>query len=402
LAPQGQREVELDAHIAPFIEDFKKIEAIAAEVAKKYAPIAKEQADVRLVRREAILKQQAGEKLTPTEKKAVEYSERELRDMRAEKFHGEIKFSQRESVNKRVRKIASEAEGAFSEHAWTFLSNLSYEQQLSDNTVAAYMTAVRDFSRFFKKNIQTVKPEDLRAYKQEMSKAGKSAATINLRMSGLNEFFGFLTMTDRIAGNPMLALADELVKGPKTLPKVLSVSQMGKFVRAVKERTRRNLLERNVAMAELLWATGARATEITDIKVGDLRLGERQILIHGKGGKERLVPITPSAATAIAAHIERAGLQRHEYLFQTRNGDQLTRQDIGRFVKQYAIKAGLPSWVHAHTLRHTFATQLLEGGADLRTIQELLGHGSISTTQIYTWIESDRLRRQYRESHPRA
>ncbi len=403
LAPQGQREIELDAHVTPYIADFQKIEAAAAVAAKKYAPVAKAQANVRLVRRQAVLKQQAGEKLTPTEEKAVQFSERELRDMRAEQFRGEIKFSQKESVNKRVRKIAGEAEGQYADHAWTFLSRLAYERQLPDNTIAAYLTSVREFSRYMKdsgRGIQAVRPEDLRAFKREMSKAGKSASTMNLRMAGLNEFFGFLTMTDQIAGNPMLALSDELVKGEQKLPKVLSVKQMGAFVRAAREKTRKNLLERNIAMSELLWATGARASEITDIKVSDLRLGERQIILHGKGDKDRLVPITKASAAAIQAHIDKAGLQRHEYLFQTRNKDQLTRQDIGRFVKQYAKKAGLPSWVSPHTMRHTFATQLMEGGADIRFIQEMMGHSTPEITALYAQVTIQRKKEVFKKYHP--
>lgn len=400
------RDVEVDEHLAPYLEEFVAIEKLAAEAARKYAPIAKEQANVRLVRRLAVQKQQAGEKLTPTEEKALEYTEAQLRDMRAEKFRGDIKFSQRESVNRRIQKITSQAQGVFSEHAWTFFANLSYEQQLAPNTAAAYLTAVRDFSKYIYlekpgfKSIQTVRPEDLRAFKRSMSKAGKSAATINQRMAGLNEFFGFLTMTDQIAGNPMLALADELVKREEKLPRVLSVKQMFRFVKAVRERTRPNLQKRNSAMAEMLWATGARATEVIDVKIADLRLSEGLMVLHGKGGKDRLVPINPSTVRAFTEHITEAGLSRNDYLFQTRNGDQMTRQDIGRFVKQYAKKAGLPSWVSPHTLRHTFATHLMEAGVDIRFIQEMMGHTTPEITALYAHVTIQRKKAVFKKYHP--
>ncbi len=381
------------------IQDFVQIQKAAEEAFRAWAPAARKGAQLRKLRQQARRKAEAGEEISPEEIKLLQMKPRHIREMVA----GEIQESQRESVNRRVRKIAGEVEGPYADHAWTFLSRLAYERQLPDNTIAAYLTSVREFSRYMKdsgRGIQAVRPEDLRAFKRVMSKAGKSASTINLRMAGLNEFFGFLAMSDQIAGNPMLALADELVKGEQKLPKVLSVKQMGAFVRAAREGTRKSLLERNIAMSEVLWATGARASEITDIKVSDLRLGERLMVLHGKGDKDRLVPITHASAKAIQAHIDKAGLKRHEYLFQTRSGDQMTRQDIGRFVKQYAKKAGLPSWVSTHTMRHTFATHLMEGGADIRFIQEMMGHSTPEITALYAHVTIQRKKETFKKYHP--
>jgi len=402
LKPYTPEARETDALTASFITNIFAIEKAAAKAAKKYAPVAKEQADVRLLRREAKMALQAGQELTTPQQQALKYTDQQLRDLPREFARKTFRLSEDETTNRQMRTLANAVEGPYKDHAWTFLSSLQYEEGLSPRTVAAYLTAVRDFSRFMgdKKKVQAVQPEDLRAYKQSLGKAGRAAATVNLRMAALNEFFGFLTQTNQIAGNPMLALADERAKGEKKLPRVLSVPQMRKFVKTAREKSRPSLKARNTALAEILWATGARSSEVTEMKVGDLRLGERLITLHGKGAKDRLVPITPSTATALQAHIEGAGLQRNDYLFQTRTGKQMYRQDIHRFVKEIVHKAGLPSWVSTHSLRHTFATHLMEGGVDIRFIQEMMGHSTPEITALYAHVTIKRKKAVFKKYHP--
>lgn len=191
------------------------------------------------------------------------------------------------------------------------------------------------------------------------------------------------------------------------VPEVLSPNMVDQFLRS--PRRSDPYVWRDRALLALLYATGCRASEISHLKVRDMRLEERFCLCHGKGDKERLVPLNDSAIAAVETYLRgqrprlaAAASPPPEWLLLSRRGRRLRREAIWELVKKYALRIGAPPSVSPHTLRHSFATHLLAGGADLRQVQELLGHANITTTQIYTHVETSRLQRVHRQFHPRA
>jgi integrase/recombinase XerD len=186
----------------------------------------------------------------------------------------------------------------------------------------------------------------------------------------------------------------------RRLPAALSVAEMARFLESVSEESPQGLRDR--ALFELMYGAGVRVSEAAALKVQDVDLAAGMVRCVGKGSKERLVPIGEAAAAAIARHIQQAGLPPQSALFAGPDGTHITRQRVWQLTREYAARAGIRRRVTPHTLRHSFATHLLGGGADLRSIQEMLGHAQITTTQIYTHVDRDRLRGVYRRTHPRA
>jgi site-specific recombinase XerD len=248
-----------------------------------------------------------------------------------------------------------------------------------------------------------VRHRDVRRYAAGLSAADAAPATVARKLASIRGLYGFLVRTERATHNPA-----ELVSSPKrgeTLPKVLSTEQMRTLLERIPARTPLELRDR--AMLELAYSCGLRCEEIVNLDLGALDFETEQLRVVGKGSKERQLPVGEPAQRAIERYLERARRAlatdpREQALFLSKSGRRLSSSDVTRRLGLWTREAALAAGVSPHSLRHSFATHLLEGGADLRTIQELLGHASISTTQVYTRVDAARLRDTYVASHPRA
>ncbi|MGB7588480.1 MAG: tyrosine recombinase XerC [Solirubrobacterales bacterium] len=248
-----------------------------------------------------------------------------------------------------------------------------------------------------------IRHRDVRRYGAALSEDGAAPATVGRKLAAIRGLFGFLVRTERIGHNPA-----ELVSSPKgkeKLPHVLTSAQMRSLLERIPARTSLELRDR--AMLELAYSCGLRCEEIVGLDVRSMDFETEQLRVLGKGSKERLLPVGEPAQRAIRRYLERA---RHALatdpgepaLFLSKNGRRLSNSDVTRRLSVWVREAALAGGASPHSLRHSFATHLLEGGADLRTIQELLGHASISTTQVYTRVDAARLRDAYAATHPRA
>jgi len=248
-----------------------------------------------------------------------------------------------------------------------------------------------------------VRYRDVRRYAAGLSGAGAEAATVARKLAAIRGLYGFLVRTDRAAANPA-----ELVSSPKRsqkLPRVLTTEQMRSLLERIPAHTPLELRDR--AMLELAYSCGLRCEEIVNLDEGALDFETEQLRVLGKGSKERLLPVGEPAQRALRRYLEKGRRAlvsdpREPALFLSKSGRRLSNSDITRRLGLWTREAALAAGVSPHSLRHSFATHLLEGGADLRTIQELLGHASISTTQVYTRVDAARLRDTYAASHPRA
>jgi len=260
------------------------------------------------------------------------------------------------------------------------------------------------FQFFQKEKLAWLKAEeeDLIRFIHHQSRSGLSARSMARLISSLKSFYRFLVLDGMIKKNPAASLSS-----PKTwlsLPKFLTVSEVELLLCQPDEKDIHGI--RDKAMLELLYATGLRVSELVSLKIKDLNLEDGFLICLGKGGKERIVPIGDSAARAIRRYIDEARplllKQPDNFLFLTRRGSAFTRQGFWKLLKSYAKKADLDLKISPHILRHTFATHLLERGADLRSVQLMLGHSQITTTQVYTHVSRQQLRRVYDKFHPRA
>jgi integrase/recombinase XerD len=293
----------------------------------------------------------------------------------------------------------------FEEVLQVFLDFLSVEKGLSSNTVLSYSRDIQKLYSFFQKEkLSWLKAgeEDLVRFIHHQSRAGLSPRSMARVISSMKSFYRFLVLDGILKKNPAVNLSS-----PKTwlaLPKFLTVKQVETLLMQPDEESILGI--RDKAMLELLYATGLRASELILLKTNDLNLEDGFLLCLGKGGKERLVPVGGSAAKAIRQYLDdgRPKLLKRssEFLFVTQRGGAFTRQGFWKLLKGYAINAGLDSKISPHVLRHSFATHLLERGADLRSVQLMLGHSQITTTQVYTHVSRKRLRRVYDKFHPRA
>jgi tyrosine recombinase XerC len=248
-----------------------------------------------------------------------------------------------------------------------------------------------------------IRHRDVRRFAASLSSEGAAPATVARKLAAVRGLFDFLVRTDRVGQNPA-----ELVSSPKReekLPKVLSVEQVRSLLERIPARTPLELRDR--AMLELAYSCGLRCEEIVNLDLGALDFETEQIRVLGKGSKERLLPVGEPARKAIERYLERGrhallSDPREPALFLSKSGRRLSNSDVTRRLARWVSEAALAAGVSPHSLRHSFATHLLEGGADLRTIQELLGHASISTTQVYTRVDAARLRDAYAATHPRA
>jgi integrase/recombinase XerD len=286
-----------------------------------------------------------------------------------------------------------------------FLDYLSVEKGLSRNTILSYGRDLRKFFMFLgreKKDWAQADENTLSLFVHRQSQAGLQARSLARLISALKSFYRFLLLDGLVSKDPTANLSS-----PKTwlsLPKFLTVDEVAHLVLQPDERDLHGLRDR--AMLEVLYATGLRVSELIQLRPGDINLDDGYVVCRGKGGKERVVPLGRAAAALTRRYLDEARprllKEPVEALFLTRLGESFTRQGIWKMLRDYARKAGLGAKVSPHILRHSFATHLLERGADLRSVQLMLGHSQITTTQIYTHVSRDRLRQVYQKFHPRA
>jgi len=242
----------------------------------------------------------------------------------------------------------------------------------------------------------------LRRYAAQRSQEGLSPASLARTVASLRSFYRMLREHGLVASNPAELLT--LPKRPRSLPHVLRPQELAQLLDRIPQTTPLELRDR--AMLELAYACGLRAEELVTLTTDSVDFDGEQLRIEGKGSKTRLVPVGEPALRALTRYLERArpalAHDDERALLLSKSGRPLSTSDVRRRLRIWSTRAGLGGAVHPHALRHSFATHLLNGGADLRAIQELLGHSSISTTQVYTQVESARLRRAYASSHPRA
>lgn len=287
-----------------------------------------------------------------------------------------------------------------------FLTYLRGECHLAANTIAAYG---RDMQRFVawvgKKRLTHLSVRELSDYVRTLHAEGLAPASISRNIVAIRTFFRFLQLEGVVSENPAELLATQ--KMWQRVPNVLTSRQVDAFLSAPRKTD--SFWQRDAAMLEVLYATGCRASEVCSLRVRDLSLGQRHLRCEGKGGKQRMVPIGDRAIAAVERYCEQlrgrlAAKSPHppEQLFLSRSGRPMDRIQLWRLVKFYARRAGIQSEISPHSLRHSFATHLLAGGADLRLVQEMLGHASIQTTQVYTHVEHSRLKKVHQQFHPRA
>lgn len=289
-----------------------------------------------------------------------------------------------------------------------FFHYLQIERGLSDNTLKSYRRDLNQYCHYIDKVTQktdwkTVSRSDIIGFLHMLKDDGKSSATISRVISSTRAFHQFLIREQLVDQDPSLHI--ETPQKERKLPKILSSGDIETLL-AIPQNSPLNI--RNKAMLELLYATGLRVTELITLKVSDLHLTMGFVRCLGKGSKERIVPLGDVAKIALDVYLKEARdiltkrqLDEH-MLFVNQHGRPLSRQGFWKILKTVARELGLKSNITPHTLRHSFATHLLENGADLRAVQEMLGHSDISTTQIYTHVTQSRLKDVYQTYHPRA
>jgi len=290
------------------------------------------------------------------------------------------------------------------QHIPEFIAYLETERNVSPHTVQAYSSDLAQMLTF----IQREKGEGasagdvehllLRRYLAHLSKTTKKSS-IGRKLAAIRSFFRYLLRRGTISKNPA-----ELVATPKKeqrLPFHLDIDQTTSLMEAPEDEQKHALRDR--AILELLYSSGLRVSELTGLNIGEIDLSGGMVRVMGKGGKERIVPVGSRAVEAIQAYLEERDSTGHgEPLFLNSRGERINRRSVTRIVDTHVLRIAAFKRISPHTLRHTFATHLLEGGADLRAIQELLGHASLSTTQKYTHVSIDRLMEVYDKAHPKA
>ena len=288
-----------------------------------------------------------------------------------------------------------------------YLSFLGVEKGLSVNTREAYARDLHSLFDYLElqglNNPLEVRPEQVRLFLIGQHEQGKSPRSLARMVSSLRGFYRFLVREGVLSSDPTSLL--EAPKRGASLPKDMSIAEVDSLLSQPDQST--PLGVRDQAMLDLMYATGLRVSELVNLKVNDIHLEVGYVVAYGKGGKERLVPMGEVAVERLKGYLYgvRPALARGSkipYLFLNRSGKKLSRQGFWKILRRYALQAGIRSRITPHSLRHSFATHLLERGADLRSVQLLLGHASISTTQIYTHINRERLKRIYDRYHPRA
>lgn len=297
-----------------------------------------------------------------------------------------------------------------------FCQALQVERNLSANTVRSYRTGLEEYRAWAQKgSVDPLHPthRQLRLFLAYLSQSKLGRSSVSNRLSALRTFFRWLEVTEVIETNPVTVL-----QGPKamrSLPRRISPSEMDAILSvhasqdaAGHTRTQSSTDLRDQAILELLYATGARISEVVGLSVDSVDFSGGQVRLMGKGSKERIVPVHDTALAAVSAYLDRARpeLARPDRptqaLFLSTRGRPMSADAIRRMFKKTLVAAGVSADYHPHDIRHTFASDLLDGGADLRSVQELLGHSSLSTTQVYTHVSNERLWQVHHQAHPRG
>ncbi|MFN3480919.1 MAG: tyrosine recombinase XerC [Thermodesulfovibrionales bacterium] len=281
-----------------------------------------------------------------------------------------------------------------------FIRYLEIERGFSHHTLRAYKKDLEVFSEFVESQPEKIEPIDVRGFIAEQINSGLNKTSAGRRLAAVRSFFRFLHREGYIKSNPAKVVSTP--KRPKMLPKFLTVDDVFSLIE--KPEGIGFMVARDKAILELLYSSGIRVSELSGLDMGDIDLREGLVKVRGKGRKERIVPVGSKAIEAIRSYlVERMLLKKREKaLFLNRNGSRITERSIRRIVVKYARMVLIDGRIGPHTLRHTFATHLLQAGADLRTIQELLGHSSLSTTQKYTHLDVTHLMEVYDKTHPLA
>ncbi len=291
-----------------------------------------------------------------------------------------------------------------------FLTFISEEKGYSYNTQAAYRNDLHQFAEFLESldppptEWMQIDKDTLISFMLDLKEREYSSATVARKVAAIKSFFNFLVDQKVIEDNAAATL--DAPKAKKRLPKTLSRDAVERLLEApAGDRSAKGL--RDKALLELLYATGMRVSELVSLNVDDVNLASATVRCRGKGNKERILPLYKQAVEALETYLEQGRIQyaknpEERALFLNPRGTRLTRQGLWLIIKAYVEEANIDEEVTPHTLRHSFATHLLDGGAGLRELQQLLGHSNISTTQIYAHVSSDRLRETYDEAHPRA
>jgi integrase/recombinase XerD len=306
----------------------------------------------------------------------------------------------------KVVQAAPAAGGQTSRWVSLCLDYLRTECHLAPNSLAAYTRDLKRLQTWLgERSIPNLSVRDLTQYLSWLQQHNLAPASISRHMAALKVFFRFLQVEGVLKDNPAELLAPQ--KQWQRVPEVLSAKLVKELVGAPQPYD--PFWRRDRALLELLYATGCRVSEVSSLQMRDLHLDERHCLVQGKGSKQRLVPLGEAAVQALRDYFEHerpksaaAAKTPASWVLLSRRGKRLRREAIWELIKRYVARVGGPGSASPHTMRHSFATHLLSGGADLRQVQELLGHASIATTQIYTHVDQSRLKKVHQQFHPRA
>ena len=289
-----------------------------------------------------------------------------------------------------------------------YLAYIKLEKNLSKNTVSSYKNDITAFISYLKNKDKhdpsIISSNDIAGFFKTLNELGLSGSSSARYFSSLKGFFLYLLKNKYILKNPI-----EKITAPKIakrLPGVLDVNEIDKILLAPDVNDKLGL--RDKAILELFYACGTRVSELIDLKVNDLFLDDEIIRVFGKGSKERLIPIGSSAIKWVGEYLKKSRpllmkkSKSENNLFLNSRGSKFSRMGVWKIIDRYVKEAGIEKEVHPHTFRHSFATHLLEGGADLRAVQEMLGHADISTTQIYTHVDRDYIKQVHKQYHPRG
>jgi len=294
-----------------------------------------------------------------------------------------------------------------------FLDYLVVEKGLSQNTIEAYRNDLQQLADFMQKEaakLGVIPPwagfnrQSMLSYMLNLKERNYAPTTVARKVAAAKSFFNFMVAEGIIKTNPIRDMGSPKVG--KSLPKPISVGQIRCLLEQPNKQAKQEA-KRDAAILQLLYASGMRVSELVSLNLDDIDTDGGYVRCFGKGHKERIIPIHRQAGLVVQEYLkeDRPQLVRgrdEEALFLNARGERLTRQGLWQILKEYAKSAGLEIEITPHTLRHSFATHMLSGGADLRSVQELLGHANISTTQVYTHLTTDHIRRSYEQSHPRA
>ena len=288
-----------------------------------------------------------------------------------------------------------------------FINYLAVERGLAQNTLESYGRDLRQFHSYLQNSQMDILRDSNRNtilnYLNNLQNKGRAVSTISRNLAAIKSFYQYLVRERYLEKDPAANL--ESPKLEKKLPKILSIQEIEELLKQPNSLMPTGL--RDKAMLELLYATGIRVSELISLNISDINLDMGYIKCFGKGSKERIVPLGSIAAKCVQEYISKGRNKlvrtyEESALFVNHHGNRLTRQGFWKIIKKYALEANILKDITPHTLRHSFATHLLENGADLRSVQEMLGHADISTTQIYTHVTKNRLKEVYDKAHPRA